>query len=281
MTRYLWRDNENLRSLTPCQDLLDAPLAPPPASLVDVDFVTPGQGWGLTAAGALYATADGGGAWTAVSVPVAVGGIHLLSPAVGWAAGAGEILTTTDGGASWKVAQTLPGAPRWTGPAWFTWSSPNRGWALLASGQGCASQEPYLLYGTSDGGARWQLALTGTGACFPSTAPGTGTTVTGPPASVPFGPGGYPSGLWSAGPQQAGLAVSSPAGSNVQFITVGPGGAVTALPSVRGAFGFPVAPTVDFVTPGDGWLAASTPHAGGLWHSTDGGASWQEAWELP
>lgn len=241
---------------------------PSPAGVVDVDFVGATQGWAITGAGALYATADGGGTWAPLSVPVPVRGIDLLSPTVGWAAGGGEILTTRDGGATWSVAETLPGAAAWGGRAWFA-SSPTQGWALLTLGQGCASQEPYLLYGTSDRGAHWQLVLTGPGACNPS----------GRPGSPPFGPGGYPSGLWAAGANVAGLAVNSRAGSNLQLATVGVSGTVTSLPLVRGAFA--VSPAVDFVTSRDGWIAASTPAAGALWHSVDGGASWQEVWAQP
>jgi photosystem II stability/assembly factor-like uncharacterized protein len=111
-----------------------------------------------TCAGVILATGDGGRTWTqAAAVPSALGAARFLPGGFGWAWGADALYTTADGGGSW-TARTLPAVSGWTGPLllFVSFASPSQGLAALGREGACATQGCTIaLFQTSDGGARW------------------------------------------------------------------------------------------------------------------------------
>jgi hypothetical protein len=129
------------------------------AQLSSIDFADALHGW-VVGASTVLATADGGAHWRALPEPCApVRFVHFFSPSDGVAVAGGSLpnlgvpeaggvlLATTDGGAHWRPVS----APRHVQTACF--SDSRRGW-LGAAGS---------IYGTTDGGRTWTLAVRGPG----------------------------------------------------------------------------------------------------------------------
>ncbi len=168
--------------------------------------------------------------------------VQFVSPAQGWVAGPGRVMVTSDGGAHWTTQL----------------SSANRiGSVDFISGQvGWAVANSHLL-GTTNGGACWRYlgepAQPLRQVHFVSASQGWGIAGGG----LTFGAGGGVAGETGAPvpPQSGGQLVQTSNGGGI-WSAVG-----TAPANVQ---------SVCFVTPTQGWLAAS----GVIYRSSDGGASW-------
>lgn len=100
-----------------------------------------------------------------------------------------------------------PEPDQWLGHTIVRITSETSGWALFCLGQGAGSQEPCLLYSTTDGGRTWTPELIGRW-LFEAPAP-----------EAPQGPGGYPVAL-DAWADTAWVAVYSPAGGHLEVVRV-------------------------------------------------------------
>ncbi len=129
------------------------------AGLATVDFTDARHGW-VVGATTVLATTDGGASWHALAEPCEpVRAVHFLSPADGVAVaggslpylgtptGGGVLLGTTDGGQHWRRLPTPPDVQT------ACFSDARRGW-LGADGN---------IYGTTNGGRTWTLAVRGPG----------------------------------------------------------------------------------------------------------------------
>jgi photosystem II stability/assembly factor-like uncharacterized protein len=212
---------------------------------------TSGSGSGSTSTASCLASATPAAA--GASAP-AVDAIELVTPTVGWAAGAGRILHTTDGGAQWTVQLT---SSLVFGDVDFL--SSQTGWAVGDQG----------LLGTTDGGGCWvQLG---------EPAVGPLRTVHFVSPSVGFGVAGGTFSLEPAGSSSSGSTASE--GFVGAFAPVDPrqGGVLVATTdggrSWHTVADAPAnAQSVCFVSASTGWLGAG----GGVYETTDGTAQWKE-----
>ncbi len=131
----------------------------------------------------------------------------------------------------------MPGGNAWRGLTSIRFTSTSTGWALFTLGQGAASQEPYVPYGTRDGGRDWTPRLVTPGLWL----------VDMPQLDAPPGPGGYPEAL-AAYDSAAWAAVHSPASGHLEVVQLAADGA---------------APT-----------AALGPQRPAVLRTGDGGATW-------
>jgi photosystem II stability/assembly factor-like uncharacterized protein len=140
-----------------------------PAALDQVDFTDSAHGW-AAGPGTLLRTTDGGAQWTSLGQPrvggqcLAVGSVHFVSPAAGYAvagagAAGGRLLRTSDGGQSWSA---VTGAPAGVQSACF--GSASSGYAAT----------PGRIYRTTDAGQTWSASFT--------EPPATSTQAAGQPA---------------------------------------------------------------------------------------------------
>jgi photosystem II stability/assembly factor-like uncharacterized protein len=133
--------------------------------ITHVSFVNPQDGWALeqqsacgsktvryligTRSSTVLLTTDGGRTWTTgATIPGVVGTMHFTSPSDGWATLPGGLLATTDGGRQWS---SLPGSP--SGVLALS-SQGQLDWAVAQT-----STSPEI-YGSTDGGGRWQRLAT-------------------------------------------------------------------------------------------------------------------------
>jgi len=235
-----------------------------------VDFVSPAHAVATDGNG-LLVSGDGGQTWHRTGSPLPFADLDFVSEEEGWAAGEGRIWHTRDGGETWTAQLTLPEPDKWLGHTFVRFTSETSGWVLFCLGQGAGSQEPYLLYGTTDGGRTWTPRLIGRW-LFQAPAP-----------EAPQGPGGYPVAL-DARAETAWVAVYSPAGGHLEVVRVTMGGA----PPVSGdkiPIGDPGKPAVgiSFVDPETGWLVMSDSRhqKTAILRSDDGGQSWMDVAKNP
>lgn len=109
------------------------------------------HGWVFGESGAIYATHDGGIAWSRQAAPThhLLLGAHFLDRSRGWVVGAGgTVLSTKDGGENWQSqASALPAAARRARLGGVHFADERRGW-IVGSGS--------LILATTDGGRTWQ-----------------------------------------------------------------------------------------------------------------------------
>jgi photosystem II stability/assembly factor-like uncharacterized protein len=163
----------------------------------------------------------------------------------------------------------LSASDRWSGPTWLDFSSRQDGWALFTLGQGCASQEPYELLHTADGGVPWERRLIDGSACHPP--------FDGQRPTVPVGPGGYPV-AFATQQDAAWVLVNSTAGGYLELVKItGQEGTPTSAGRLslnapaNAVMGLAVAAS------GDVWMVTgdAQQEEGHVLHSTDGGRTWQ------
>jgi photosystem II stability/assembly factor-like uncharacterized protein len=239
------------------------------SALEAVDFVTSRQGWAVTKQGILLRTQDSGQRFVRQALPVPVKAVSFLSTKVGWALGRdGEILQTTDGGLHWRHESVLRVGATWQeGHGQLQFTNRRVGWVLLAKGEACLSQMPYVLYQTRDGGQHWRLVLVGPSACGGAGYP-----------TRPYGPAGYPGGVAAVGEREAFLAVASPAAATLHVVATYDAGQrwVQWAPVSRNMTGSTVA--IDFIDARHGWVVTGGEIEGGIigriLHSSDGGHHW-------
>lgn len=237
--------------------------------LLAVDFVTPRDGWAVTMHG-LSVTHTGGSSWASDPTPTRPRVVAFLNRTVGWMFGYnGTIFRTTTGGRAWVSQWTAPVGRDWTyGTAQLVVTSRSVGWLLLTLGQGCSSQEPYILYSTDVGGRYWQARLVDGAACG---GPGY------PPPGATEGPGGYP-GTMSALGAQAWVAVASPASSAGDVAMTRDGGRTWSEATPFRTLGTGGLTAVDFVDMQQGWAITINegrhPWGGRILHTADGGRTW-------
>lgn len=124
------------------------------ARLRDVWFTDASRGWVVGWDGTLRRTTDGGVTWTAQDSGVTTANlvkIVFADALHGWIVGDKHqpdgqevLLATSDGGETWSVRATISGTD-------LAFVSPTTGWIAAGS-----------IYRTDDGGATWQLQLSGT-----------------------------------------------------------------------------------------------------------------------
>lgn len=230
-----------------------------------VDFVSPARAFATDGNG-LLVSRDGGMTWERNGPSLPFADLDFVSEEEGWAAGKGQVWHTRDGGKTWSVQLTLPEPDEWLGCTFVRFPSETSGWVLFGLGQGAGSQEPYLLYSTTDGGRTWTPRLTGPWPWpFAAEAP-----------EAPAGPGGYPVAL-DARADTAWVAVYSPAAGHLEVARVTLGGA----PPVSGdkiPIADPRKPAagMSFVDTRTGWLVVSDSQhrQTAILRSDDGGKSW-------
>ncbi|HEY0831089.1 MAG TPA: hypothetical protein VGE99_08095 [Candidatus Dormibacteraeota bacterium] len=124
---------------------------PPAVKFFDEDH-------GVFYAGALYRTEDGGGHWSAISLPGATSDFAFASPTRGWAivfdsSQADHLYSTSDGGLFWhRIDSPLPaGATVWGRgvPMSLDFRPSGEGWL------GAVDSSRPTAYSTVDGGASW------------------------------------------------------------------------------------------------------------------------------
>lgn len=234
-------------------------------------FPTPTQGWATDGA-ALFATEDSGASWHQLNAPGHLAALTFVDGRNGWAAGDGRLWQTGDGGKTWRLQVTLPQlappAQGWTGPTWVSFADRADGWALFTLGQGFASQEPYELLHTADGGQHWELRLADGLQHLPR------SDLQQP--VVPTGPGGYPV-AFTARQDAAWVLVNSTAGGYVELLNV-PGQAAAPVTKGRLSLNAPANAIMDLaVAPaGDLWLVTgdASQGTGQVLHSINGGSTW-------
>jgi photosystem II stability/assembly factor-like uncharacterized protein len=245
-----------------------APLPSLPARFQAVDFTDPVNGW-ATDGTALFATADGGRTWDGIEAPGPVAAMAFLDSEQGWVTGGGSVWRTADRGRSWSEQLALPGAEAWRGRTWIQFSSEQDGWVLFTLGQGCASQEPYELWHTADGGQHWAVRMRGRGVCYPP--------VREERAPAPAGPGGYPVAFAAQG-STAWVVVNATAGGYLEIVQVSE---EKPEPVSKGRLRMsaPRDGIMDLSVVGSGaaWLVTGDvpSEPGRVLHSSDGGATWE------
>ena len=216
------------------------------AALADVFFADRINGWAVGDRGVIWHTADGGATWhqQASGVWCRLNSVYFIDSRRGWVAGGenrsharsnqGVVLQTTDGGATWSVMPNLL-LPLLSRIKFF---NPNTG---VAIGAGSAAH-PSGVFVTHDGGANWQQL----------------------PADK--------AGDWSAGDfldAQAG-AVAASAGEFGTIAQHQVKYSPLAMPSMRSAHAMKlIAPAGGWLV-GDGGLLMTTADLGHTWQSPPG-----------
>ena len=230
-------------------------LQPLPLTPLDVDFVDPDTGFVLDEDGRLARTEDGGTSWHVIhEFDEPITRIDFVSASVGWAMARDGIWSTTDSGASWTKVHT-PFSPGFVD--------------LVDEGVAWATDDRFRLYLTTDGGNRWE----------PKTNPC--LSVENPAA-------------WAAS------FISSNDGWFICGSDEGMGGETKVLRRTADAAGtweetaavqrdgeevpggLPAGGYVGdlfFLDPKTGWFG--TTRYGEVWHTQDGGKSWQKVSQGP
>jgi photosystem II stability/assembly factor-like uncharacterized protein len=239
-----------------------------PAQLKAASFVSANLGW-VTDGANLYATEDGGASWADLVSPGPTAALSFADAQYGWVGGGGRLWHTADGGRTWELQLTLPESDRWVGPTWVHFSTRQDGWALFTLGQGCASQEPYELLHTVDGGQHWELRLTDQSACHPLPE--------GQRQTVPGGPGGYPV-AFTVQQDTAWALVNSTAGGYLELVKI-PGRGADPMSAGRLSLNAPASAAMGLAvtSPDDVWLVTGDARQalGRVLHSADGGSTWE------
>ena len=107
------------------------------------------------ASGGVFKSTDGGGSWSEISAGLSTFDIRTLAmnrtqAATVYAGGSSGVFKTTDGGATWNAT----GLTSTTGSLVADFLNPNLVYAQTGRPQGCNSDEA-LLYRSTDGGANW------------------------------------------------------------------------------------------------------------------------------
>ncbi len=264
-----------------------------------IQFVTPETGFALNAAGQLEKTADGGGMWRPVPLPVSastvasavaaycadstdaigcgtprtsgpVASFCFASPSVGfWVtvrALSSALYQTTDGGSTWQkvpspepVAEHPISEPATSGIDQQLECTGTSVFDFVAEGVGLGS-ESYGLFSTSVSRIRW---VTDVDHLFPSNA------LEGPPevlstSFVVHGNRGY-------------LIGNCSACSDARRVLVRAGEGAEQTVAVQG-LGSAVLHQMVFISPTVGWAVGQqgggSTAAGGLWQTVNGGALW-------
>lgn len=119
-------------------------------NFVGIDFVSATTGWVVGAEGSVYKTSNGGTSWARQRHDTSnfYTGVSFVSATQGWVCGNSTILHTTDGGATW-VTQSVPAGADATE---IRFVDAQNGWA--------AGGLRTILY-TTNGGQTWALQLGG------------------------------------------------------------------------------------------------------------------------
>jgi photosystem II stability/assembly factor-like uncharacterized protein len=119
-------------------------------NLVGIDFVSATTGWVVGAEGSVYKTVDGGSVWLRQRHDTSqfYTGVSFVSATEGWVCGNSTILHTTDGGITW-VTQTVPAG---ADAIEVRFVDSQNGWAAGAL---------RTILHTTNGGQTWTLQLGG------------------------------------------------------------------------------------------------------------------------
>ncbi|WP_138496367.1 YCF48-related protein [Paenibacillus pinistramenti] len=226
---------------------------------------------------AVYKSADQAKSWKKISTPpnTRAGSFEDAAGSRGYVltivpGGGYKVMKTTNGGASWSRVLTIPSISNHGGAVY---SSGGQVWAL-AYGESGMSQISYSLYASRDGGTDWTRVIAqDTAGGGP--APGSGKALA---AKGPASPGGHPGNMELVGSSTAYLAGGSPAGG-----TVGVGRSYNAGQSWENAKasikGYDA--RISFPSQKTGWLAVTSVSSSAVYVTHDGGASWNQKFQLP
>ena len=119
-------------------------------NLVGIDFVNATTGWVVGAEGSIFNTTDGGVTWVRQrhDTNKFFSGVSFVSPTEGWVCGNSTILHTTDGGAAWTTQAVPSGADA----VEIRFADAQNGWAVGVL---------RTILHTTNGGQTWTLLLGG------------------------------------------------------------------------------------------------------------------------
>ena len=255
---------------------------PAAEALVTVDFATADIGYGLTTAGRLARSVDGGESWSSQTLPAPASALCSASAQTGYVSDErGNVLRTDDGGATWTVSEPSPISADNLVPFWSQLScNDDHVWQALRLLDPLIHYggEPYAVAFSSDQGATWSAAA--------ANSPDPGVKI--PVAPRPFDEISVLAGTTSGD----GFLVGWPTtGWSLQIEKLSATGGVTAgtVPTLdAGSVPYPEAAGylevhgATFVGP-DGWVSLNDDAIGSnagpetetiLLHTADGGRSW-------
>jgi photosystem II stability/assembly factor-like uncharacterized protein len=175
-------------------------------------------------------------------------GVHAVSARIVWASGTrGTVLKTTDGGATWQAVPV-------TGAADLDFRAIHAFDERTALTMSAGTGEKSRIYRTTDGGATWRIAQ----------------------------PNLDPKGFWDAmafWDESHGIVLGDPVDGRFTILTTADGGATWQRqrgPASRGEEGAFAASNTCLVVRGsrEAWFASGGPGGARVFHSTDGGRSW-------
>ncbi len=247
-------------------------------ALIQAHFTSPTTGFAVRGAresfaGSLFRTTDGGRVWRPVRGVTGVTSVTFSGSSVGWAGDGNTVYHTTDGGAVWTKSARLPGLP---GYAHLQATDIHHVWMQLVGGSGM-SQTSYSILASTDG-VHFKPVL-GVSTAGAGPAPGGATHANRGPGSSP-GPFvavnnniAYAAGECEAcGAGTITLAKTTDGG--LHWTQYPPIPDVPGLPNAVGA-----SSTMSFPSPADGWLLGNLVGVSNrLYHTTDGGRSWFQAY---
>ncbi|HEV8145153.1 MAG TPA: YCF48-related protein [Bryobacteraceae bacterium] len=178
-------------------------------------------------------------------------GVHAVSPKVVWASGTrGTVLKTTDGGSTWQAVPV-------TGAADLDFRAIHAFDEKSALAMSAGPGEKSRIYKTTDGGTTWRIAQ----------------------------PNTDPKGFWDAmafWDESHGIVLGDPVDGRFTILTTSDGGATWQKQrgaASRGEEGAFAASNTCLVVRGsrEAWFASGGPGGARVFHSTDGGRSWDAA----
>jgi hypothetical protein len=204
---------------------------------------------GLTPEHTILVSTNGGGKWLRVPLQDADWlGVHANIARV--IDGKGTIWESA-GGRFWSETGRVPS--QHLDRLQLTFTGQKYGWLLEASASGCASQTPYEVLGTVDGGQVWKPVMAGSSACWPS----------GQPPYHVAGPSGYPVRIAANGLTLGWMLLVQPAAGRLTLIQVSPQKVVQER-IIPGAGGLVQGGDLDMVTLDSGWIVATNNRGAGI-----------------
>ena len=262
--------------------------SPTGSSLSAVAFGNVSNAWAVGANGTIIRTTNGGTSWSNQSSGSTAwfGGLSFLSGSEGWAVGGKDILHTTNGGSSWQ-SQTVP-SPTWVNSVSFT--DPLNGWA--------GGSQQNIIH-TTNGGQTWVTQLGGIGSPPYNRNGFAGVSFADAQNGVAVGGGGIVFTTTNGGanwvPRQSGSSSHTyrlsrtdashlwAANSDAEILYTTDGGGFWNRVNVF-AFGGSNMGDIDFAADNlNGWVVVNgtVPGTSFVFHSNDGGATWQQQNNTP
>ena len=132
-------------------------LTEPPSYLVVIYFSTATDGWGVTAAGQVVRTSDGGVTWQNIGTTIKPADSYCVSSGGIWVARPEGVSVSIDGGASWQQSFVTPA--EWDAQTATVRCSEGSIWSAFALPPGTGAR-PIIVERSSDGGKSWSPVVT-------------------------------------------------------------------------------------------------------------------------